>query len=399
VKSLDNLLFGTSGWSYKDWVGPFYEKSKKKLTYYTKFFQTSEINSTFYRYPSRSMVYGFYRNSPREFIFSAKLPRLITHKKRLDPDLKVKNDLLRFLELMEPLRANSKLGAILIQLPPSFIFERDYENLISFLSILPEKFEFAIEFRDHSWLRKDVWSLLKEHNVAYTIVDEPLLPPEIHLTADFAYIRWHGRGSRPWYDYHYSRKELEEWIPKVKAVEKKTGKIYGYFNNHYHGYAAENCIEILEMLNVASYEQIALKEKVIQYNLRKRPLAYERKLDEFIVDVPELGVEKLLLKTTDKARLNRAKKIKDEELTINVESDKKIQAKIRKYTIEINLAEKILIHNCQDWRKGIGIRRICKHIGKLFLQLPAEKSTAILTDIIEQKDKWQFQVPRGSNSG
>ena len=58
---MNNLLFGTSGWSYKEWVGPFYEKTQKKLSYYTRFFQTTEINSTFYRYPSRSTVYGFYR--------------------------------------------------------------------------------------------------------------------------------------------------------------------------------------------------------------------------------------------------------------------------------------------------------------------------------------------------
>jgi len=125
------------------------------------------------------------------FKFSAKLPRLITHEKKLDPDRKVKNDLLRFLELMEPLRAAHKLGAILIQLPPKFVFERHRENLASFFELLPEDFEFAVEFRDHSWLKKETLRLLKDHNVAYTIVDEPLLPPEIQLTADFAYFRWH----------------------------------------------------------------------------------------------------------------------------------------------------------------------------------------------------------------
>ena len=69
--------------------------------------------------------------------------------------------------------------------------------------MLPEDYEFAVEFRDYSWFKDDVWKMLKKYNVAYTIVDEPLLPPEIHVTSDFSYIRWHGRGSRPWYDYHY----------------------------------------------------------------------------------------------------------------------------------------------------------------------------------------------------
>ena len=393
MKTLNNLLFGTSGWSYKEWVGPFYEKSKKKLSYYTRFFQTTEINSTFYRYPSRSTVYGFYRTSPEGFKFSAKLPRLITHKKQLNPDLKVKNDLLRFLELMEPLRAAQKLGAILIQLPPKFVFERDYENLVSFLELLPEDFEFAVEFRDHSWLRKETWKLLKENNVAYTIVDEPLLPPEIQVTADFVYIRWHGRGVRPWYNYHYSREELEEWVPRVKKVSKKVDKVYGYFNNHYHGYAAENCIEILEMLNAAKSEQTRVKEKIIQYNLKKRPLAYERKLEEYTLPFIELDLEDLLLKMTDKARLNRAKKIKDKELTIKKASYNRIKAEIRDYIIDIDLKERTLTHNCEDWRKGLGIRRICKHIGKLFLQLPSETSIPILQDIIRHKDRWRFRIP------
>lgn len=157
---------------------------------------------------------------------------------------------------------------------------------------------------------------MNENRVAYTMLEEPLLPPEIQLTADFAYIRWHRRGVRPWYNYHYSKRELEEWVPRVKKVSKKVEKVYGYFNNHYHGYAAENCIEILEMLNTSKPEQTRIKEKIIRYNAKKRPLVYGRKLEEYLIPVSELGVEDLLLKMTDKARLNRAKKIKDEELTI-----------------------------------------------------------------------------------
>ncbi len=393
MKSLSNFLFGTSGWSYKEWIGPFYEKSKKKLSYYTKFFETTEINSTFYRYPSRSMVYGFYRTSPEGFKFSAKLPRLITHEKKLNSDLKVKNDLLRFLELMEPLKAAQKLGAILIQLPPKFVFETHHENLVSFLELLPEDFEFAIEFRDHSWLKNETWNLLKENNVAYTIVDEPLLPPEIQVTADFAYIRWHGRGVRPWYNYHYSTEELEEWVPRVKGISAKVDKVYGYFNNHYHGYAAENCVEILEMLNAAKPKQMTIKEKIIKFNLKQRPLVYERKLEDFGIGVREPSVESLLLKMTDKARLDRATKIEDEELTVNEATGRRIEAEIRNYIIEIDLQKRTLTHNCDDWRKGLGIRRLCKHIGKLFLQLPSETSVSILKDIIKQKDKWRFLVP------
>ena len=397
MRSFDNLIFGTSGWSYKEWVGPFYEESKKMLSYYTRFFRTAEINSSFYRYPSRASVYGFYRTSPEGFTFSAKLPRVMTHEKKLNPDLKVKNDLLRFLELMEPLRAAKKLGALLIQLPPSFVFERHYDDLASFFEFLPEDFEFAVEFRDHSWLRAETWRLLKEKNVAYTIVDEPLLPPEIQLTADFAYVRWHGKGVRPWYNYRYAREELEEWVPKVKEVSKKVAKVYGYFNNHYHGYAPENCIEILEMLGAAEPEQTRIKEKIIQHNLRKRPLVYERKLEEFLAPASEVGVKDLLLQMTDKARLERAEKISDGDLIIGKSTKEKVEAEIRDYLIDIDLERRTLTHNCDDWRKGLGTRRICKHVGKLFLQLPSETAMSILEDIIKQKHKWQFRVPVDSS--
>jgi uncharacterized protein YecE (DUF72 family) len=278
---VSELFFGTSGWSYKEWVGPFYPSTKKMFSHYVQFFSTAEINSTFYKYPSRATIYGLDRSSSGNFVFSAKLPRLITHEKRLIPDRMVKTDLLMFLELLEPLMARGKLGCILIQLPPSFAYESDLENLKAFFEMLPEEYEFAAEFRNHSWMRNETWSLLKKHNVAYCIVDEPLLPPEVHVTADFAYFRWHGKGSKIWYDYHYGADELSEWVPKIEKTQEKVNKVYGYFNNHFHGYAVENCVEILEMLDAAKPEQRKVKEKIAQYNTQKKPLMRKKTLDEF----------------------------------------------------------------------------------------------------------------------
>jgi len=100
--------------------------------------------------------------------------------------------------LINPLRLDGKLGCVLVQLPPSIEF--DLELLEKFLEVLPTNFRFAVEFRDVSWLREETWRLLEKHRVAYTIVDEPLLPPDMHVTTDIAYIRWHGRGRRPWYN-------------------------------------------------------------------------------------------------------------------------------------------------------------------------------------------------------
>jgi len=206
--SQDNIILGTSGWSYEEWVGLFYTERKKMFSEYTRVFKTSEINSTFYVYPSPGLIYGLTRGSPKDFVFAAKLPQLITHTKKLDLEMGVKADLERFLDLMKPMNVAGKLGAILIQLPPEFSF-KEIERLSKFLALLPESYRFAVEFRNVSWVRDETWKLLRGHNVAYTIVDEPLLPPQLVLTADFAYVRWHGRHRRPWFDYRYSEKELE----------------------------------------------------------------------------------------------------------------------------------------------------------------------------------------------
>jgi len=389
---MSDLLFGTSGWSYKEWVGPFYQEAKSMFSYYARFFNTAEINSTFYRYPSEATIYGLNRTSPNNFVFSAKLPKLITHEKRLDPGMGVKNDLVRFLELLEPLNARGKLGCVLIQLPPSFIYKRDREKMEAFLGLLPDGFEFAAEFRNYSWMKDETWKLLEKHNVAYCVVDEPLLPPEVHVTADFAYFRWHGRGTRPWYDYHYGKEELEKWVPLVEKTRKEVKKVYGYFNNHYHGYAVENCIEILEMLGTARPEHRQVKERIVRHNMPRRPLAYERKLEEFGFSVTELSVEGLLLKLTDAARFERGRDIGDHELAIEESSEDMVKATIRDYLIELGLDGRVLKHDCDDWRKGLATRRFCKHLVKLFLSLQSDRAREILRDIVGNKDLWAFQL-------
>ena len=154
-----------------------------------------EIDSTFDAYPSSGMVSSWARNSPEGFVFSAKLPKLITHEKKLDVDKGTEGDLEKFLSVMRPLILQKKLGPLLIQLPPSFNFDEDRHRLEGFLEVLPHHVRFAIEFRDKSWLRPDTWDVLRSNKVANTIVDEPSLPPDVIVTTDFSFVRWHGRGS------------------------------------------------------------------------------------------------------------------------------------------------------------------------------------------------------------
>lgn len=263
---MDELLIGTSGWSYKEWGGVFYPTSStNKLSFYSSIYSTAEVDSSFYAYPSKGLVLGWARCTPDNFVFSLKLPQLLTHEKKLDLGKGVEADLVRFLSLLKPLISTGKLGPILIQLPPSYSYDDNFEKLKSFLNQTPEDVKFAVEFRHPSWLRDDVWSFLRTKNVANVIVDEPLLPPDTIVTADFAFIRWHGHGSRPWYNYRYGDRELDVWVPKVKEVTARVKKTYGYFNNHFRGFAVENSLRMLEKLNMSSPRQQAARERATKF--------------------------------------------------------------------------------------------------------------------------------------
>jgi uncharacterized protein YecE (DUF72 family) len=252
---LTEIRIGTSGWSYDEWVGVFYpDKKTPKLSYYSKIFNTVEVDSTFYTYPNRNIVFGWAKYTPNDFKFSLKIPKVITHEKNLSLKLGAEEDLRKFLDLLTPLHQRNKLGPLLIQLPPTFDLQKK-TLLEEFLKSLPTENKFAVEFRNKSWLEEGDASLLEKYNVANTVVDEPLLPPTIRITADFAFIRWHGHGKRPWYNYRYKETELQPWVEKIKEIERKTKEIYGYFNNHFYGYAVENSIEFLEKLRKASEDQ------------------------------------------------------------------------------------------------------------------------------------------------
>ena len=276
--NLGEIFVGTSGWSYKEWEVVFYPKGEKnKLTYYSKYFKTVEIDSTFYAYPKRAMMQGCARVTPDDFVFSAKLPKLITHDKKLDVDKGVGGDVYRFIHDVKPLLDVRKLGPLLIQLPPSFTYEAHLGRLIRFFEVLPTDVEFAIEFRNESWLRPETWDLLKKCNIANTIVDEPLLPPDTVVTADFSFVRFHGRGRAPWYNYRYSDGEIESWIPKVREVAASTKRSYTYFNNHFRGNAPENALKLLKDLGMATPQQVE-KQKMMTHLLDHPPSAQQMKL-------------------------------------------------------------------------------------------------------------------------
>jgi uncharacterized protein YecE (DUF72 family) len=256
-----SLRLGTCGWSYDEWLHVFYpDKDTHKLSFYSKVFNTVEVDSTFYDYPDEKVVVGWARHTPLDFRYCLKLPQLITHKKRLSVALGVESDITRFLDLLKPLTTLNKVGVLLVQLPPSL--EADLDLLESFLKVLPlDAFRFAVEFRHPSWWNEETWKLLGRYGVANTTVDEPLLPSDMVFTSDCTYVRWHGWGSRVWYDYRYTKDQISNWVPKLREALRKTKEVYGYWNNHFHGYAVLNCLESLELMGMLNEEQRAALQR------------------------------------------------------------------------------------------------------------------------------------------
>jgi len=382
-----SLMIGTSGWSYDEWVGPFYDRKKGMFTRYSRVFGTTEVNSTFYRYPTAGMIRGWYRTAPPGFIFALKLPRLITHDKWLRLEEDVEDDTDRFLDLVRPLA--EKLGPILIQLRPKFNYDDHAETLERYLETLPWNHEWAVEFRHRSWMRPETWGMLRRHGVAYAIVDEPLLPPEVHVTAEFAYIRWHGRGSRPWYNYDYRPEELEEWVPRVRTAAEKTRRVYGYFNNHFGANAVKNAAEMLTLLGSATPEQAAAARRVAEHRRQPSRPRGVRPLEAFSEE--GLSVADLLMRFTTAPRLRRAESIGDEDLTVIRNVGGRIEATVRGYSVEVDLGRRVIRHDCDDWRKGAEAKRMCKHVAKLFLSLPGRQAEEILSGIWTEKERWQFE--------
>ena len=240
---------GTSGWSYDDWIGHFYPEGTKKgkmLDFYMKEFNLVEINSTFYALPNKYAVLAWNKKAPEDFLFTAKIPKEITHKRFLTESESVFKE---FYSLMYPLIDSGKLGCFLIQLPPKF--STDYkEELEEFLDFLPDTVNFAVEFRHTSWDKTIDVDFLKEANCAFVVTDSVKMSPDVRITADFGYVRWHGRNPKHWYDYEYTEEEIREWLPRVETMQKSTEKLYLQFNNHPHGQAIRNARMLKDLMGI-----------------------------------------------------------------------------------------------------------------------------------------------------
>ncbi len=221
-------------------------------------------------------------------------------------------------------------------------------------------------------------------------MDEPLLPPDSRLTSDIAYVRWHGHGKTMWYNYRYSREELEPWVPKLKEMSQ-SADVYGYFNNHYHGYAPENCVDVLEMLGIATPEQKQVKQRISSYwSGRVMAKAIPKTLSGFFEQEKE-DIATLLSGFIEATRLEKAKEIRDIE--INELGMDKIVADVHSYSIYIDLEKRFILHDCGDWKRTAREKRFCKHIGALMLALPEDAAIGVLEGM--KRPEWEFSQYTG----
>ncbi len=254
------IRIGTSGYSYDDWIGPFYPEGIAKgemLRFYAREFSTTEVNSTYYRLPTAGMLEAMARKVPDGFLFTIKASQELTHG-REEPQEAFRH----FREALRPLQEAGKFGCVLAQFPWSF---RPGEENRAYIALLREQLAglpVVVEFRNAGWITAETFELLRRLQLGYCCVDEPrlkgLIPPIAQATAPVAYVRFHGRNAAKWwqheeawerYNYTYSDDELREWVPKIRELEEAAETVFVLANNHWQGQAVTTAKQLRLLLD------------------------------------------------------------------------------------------------------------------------------------------------------
>lgn len=249
----DRVLIGTSGFSYRDWLGNFYPQFCPQadfLQFYSSRFKTVEIDATFYRIPTVETVRKWAKSTPDNFVFAAKFPQAVTHEG--EPESRLENARI-FIEVMKHL--DSKLGPLLLQFPYSF--KPDQRDLLmQILDALPSNGLFAVELRNRKWLdQKDLFEVMADKRIAFCLIDHPWMPRVKVKTADFLYLRLLGDRHKIENDFSYVRfqrdEELNWWRELIVEYAREGVNCYVYFNNHFSGHAPTTATKLSELLMVA----------------------------------------------------------------------------------------------------------------------------------------------------
>jgi uncharacterized protein YecE (DUF72 family) len=234
---------GTSGWSYDHWVDVLYEPGlppRDRLRVYADRFGTTELNASFYRWPSDRTFAGWRRRLPAGFVLSVKAARGLTHGKRLyAPEAWLERMAAGWHELGE------RRGVLLVQLAPDQV--RDDDRLAYFLARVPQWMRVSVELRHPSWHVDEVFGLLERHGAAYCVMSGAGLPCVLRATAPFVYVRLHGPDHQHLYAGSYSDPDLRWWADRVREWAGGGRDVFVYFNNDGEGNAVRNA-EVLRRM-------------------------------------------------------------------------------------------------------------------------------------------------------
>ncbi len=264
----ESIHIGTSGWSYDDWVGPFYPAGVRKsdyLEHYSRAFQVVEVDSTYYRPPSVGQVRAWADRTPAGFKFALKAPGLITREKAL---LDCEAEMQGLVDALAPL--GSKLICVLLQFSyfnrSAFASVRPFlERLSAFLARFAGAVPLAVEIRNKNWLTRDYFELLRSHAAAAALVEHAWLPPLNQVaanldvvTAPFSYVRLIGdreeieRVTTTWEKPVIDREaDLARVASAIRTIAARV-PVYTFVNNHYAGHGPDTCRRLRERLDAAS---------------------------------------------------------------------------------------------------------------------------------------------------
>lgn len=234
-------FLGCSGFYYNHWKKLFYPEKLPKakwLEYYAKYFNTLEVNNTFYRFPNESMLRGWYQKTPSNFRFTLKANRVITHTYKLH---NTEDYTARFYKLARVLQ--EKLLSILFQLPP--FVHKNMEMLEKIAKQMDSSVVNVLEFRHESWWDQEVYGFMEKKGLVFCTVSVSGLPETLVKTGADVYLRFHGKDSR--YLHNYQESELKEWAEKIKKQNAKL--VFCYFNNDHNANAVKNCLSLKKLLD------------------------------------------------------------------------------------------------------------------------------------------------------